>query len=527
MASTKLTTKILLLNGTKAVWDQLASHVLSKGEPAIEFVDDVNVVDESSVITEQKLNAVKIKIGDGVTQFKDLPYVGDELKAEYLAKFASVEEDITNLKSDVAELQTTVSTLGNAVFEIEATSLTSVSGATEGDKIASYITANYPEKTVKEGNIAIVKSTLGGGNSYTAYVYNSTAWAAMDGNYDAENVYFSENITVTQTVGNVKTSNNTPVEMKVEGKNLKGVFEYLYATEDTTLSVTNPSVSLSVSSNVDAEAGSTFTRPTATLKVTGIGSYEYGSKDKSGNKYASSVTGVTFNNLKVGIADSTSTDIDDVEEGKKTVLSAGGYTNNQTAAYTATADDIASTTVADGTKSYYFVAEADHIASPYKPITNLSNFIKEQGGEATTSYDEGIGNISTNTLSKSATFSVSGYRKMFMGTTTTASPTINSDFIRSLNKVSARAAKSTQTITANAGDTMIIWAFPTSLTTATPTFNYKFFGEWKALSGVNKYSTTLEVQGANKYTAVPYTVYTYQPESGSFDATTETQIIIG
>lgn len=38
--------------------------------------------------------------------------------------------------------------------------------------------------------------------SYTAYVWNGTAWAAMDGNYNAENVYFDSDITITQAFGN-------------------------------------------------------------------------------------------------------------------------------------------------------------------------------------------------------------------------------------------------------------------------------------------------------------------------------------
>ena len=121
---------------------------------------------------------------------------------------------------------------------------------------------------------------------------------------------------------------------------------------------------------------------------------------------------------------------------------------------------------------------------------------------------------------------ITGYRKMFMGSTNVANPTIDSDFIRGLG-TGEKAAKATREITAAAGDTMIVWAFPTSLTSNTPTFNYDFMSTWYSLDGVQKYSTTLSVEGAEGFDGVPYTVYTYSPSAGSFEASTKTQIIIG
>ena len=76
MATKKtLVTQILLLNGTTAEWSQLANHVLSKGEPAVEYV-----LNEDS-----SLKYVKVKIGDNVTKFADLPYVGDEIANDLAA----------------------------------------------------------------------------------------------------------------------------------------------------------------------------------------------------------------------------------------------------------------------------------------------------------------------------------------------------------------------------------------------------------------------------------------------------------
>ena len=83
--------------------------------------------------------------------------------------------------------------------------------------------------------ITIVKRYISGTTgsnpiAYTSYVYNNGDWQACDGNYSASNVFFKENITVTQTVGNISTSNNTPQESPCAGKNIKELFEILYAT---------------------------------------------------------------------------------------------------------------------------------------------------------------------------------------------------------------------------------------------------------------------------------------------------------
>ena len=126
----KLNTKILLLTGTSDQYSQLANYVLGLGEPAVEFVPGANTQDSKDILT-----AVKIKVGDGVTPIADLPYVGDDVKAELLTKFNGLDEElddltarVEDLEDEVAELKTTVSTLGNTVFEIEAAALTDIEG---------------------------------------------------------------------------------------------------------------------------------------------------------------------------------------------------------------------------------------------------------------------------------------------------------------------------------------------------------------------------------------------------------------
>lgn len=58
-------------------------------------------------------------------------------------------------------------------------------------------------KVLNNGDIAIVKALIAEGKyQYTAYVYDN-AWKAMDGNYDADNVYFDDDILVTAPIGTI------------------------------------------------------------------------------------------------------------------------------------------------------------------------------------------------------------------------------------------------------------------------------------------------------------------------------------
>lgn len=78
--------------------------------------------------------------------------------------------------------------------------------------------------TYNNGDTAVVKALIADDPekpanskySYTAYVYNKNketpGWEAMDGNYNAKNVYFSDDIMLAgdyAAVGNVKLADKT------------------------------------------------------------------------------------------------------------------------------------------------------------------------------------------------------------------------------------------------------------------------------------------------------------------------------
>lgn len=294
MATNILTTKILLLNGTQADWESLKSYVLSKGEPAVEFVPAVGSA--STTLTE-----VKVKIGDGFTTYEALPYVGGKTADD----LAALVLRVNGLETRIETLETTVSELGNAVFQINATSLVDVDGTTEADKIVNYLTAQDAELVLKEGNIAIVKTvineeytttddnTVAAHDSYTGYVYNGSAFVAMDGNYNAENVILNEDLTYTANIGVKSVPSSGSGTIIAKGKSIEDVLKSILA-ERKAPSTTDPTVTLT-SSNIGAKEVGTNIAVAYSFSTTS-GSYTY---DDS--------TGVTFSDAEATFNGETKT----------------------------------------------------------------------------------------------------------------------------------------------------------------------------------------------------------------------------
>ena len=122
--------------------------------------------------------------------------------------------------------------------ECRVTEVEVAKGADHAAAITSAVTG-----TINKGDIAIVKEAIIAAEDlgtatqryqYTAYVYGDTAsgaaWKAMDGNYNAENVYFDDDMLITTAVGYC-TIKNGQGTIPAKGKNLTQVFEAMYVKE--------------------------------------------------------------------------------------------------------------------------------------------------------------------------------------------------------------------------------------------------------------------------------------------------------
>lgn len=327
--------------------------------------------------------------------------------------------------------------------------------------------------------------------SRTAYVWNGTAWAAMDGNYNAENIYFDEDLISTYAIGNITLTNGQGTVAST-GKNLKEVWSAVFQ-KPTDPTVDTPTVTLSKSGGGEAEVGKTFSLPSATLTVTDIGSYNYGPAD----------TGVRFpvGGLYIQQEDKTTNN-----KTNATVFTKGN-------SITLTANDTKGTTYGDSSVSYKFTATAKY--TPDATVIPVNNLGTEKPalriGYGKTLADDGTLALTVTSTPQTATYT--GFRKMFMGTMTSKPETMTSAQIRALSGIKdgtgsnaengKKAAKGEQSLPIPTGTLRAVVAVPTGRTLSkvldVNDSNSNITGSFK--------STTVNVEGYNGYAATSYNVY--------------------
>lgn len=414
----ELKTRIILRNDTTAGWEAVKAddtYKLLKGEIGIEFVES---------------GSPKMKIGDGKSTWEALPYFGG----------TATELFETTLQSGDASKEAAI----NRVV---------------GDKV------------VENGDFAIVKAPIGNGTGkyeYTAFIYSEGAWKALDGNYDAENVYFSNNLTYTADIGVLTVPSSGSGTIPAAGKNLKEVLAGILAQEKNP-KITQPSLSVTLNEAGAKEVGTSITPHYST--TFNAGSYSYGP-----------ATGVT----------ATSYSISD--------------TNSSTA--TTASGSLTAFTVEDGTN--YKVSATVNYGDGAIPKTNIGNAHAE-------------GQIKAG--SKEATSStITGYRNTFYGSVTDKSGEITSAVIRGLagKKNGSIIAGNTFKAAEAVGAMRVIIALPTPRTCTSIKDENGLNAE--ALSAFTK--ITVSVEGANGYTAKEYNVY-YKDNAAANDKANNWVVTVG
>ena len=363
-------------------------------------------------VTNDGPNKGQVKYGDGTSTWGELEYSGASTPTQYF------EGTITGDESDE-------------------------------DKIAE-ITASAELNT---GDVAVIIRTIHGDKkSYTAYVYNGSTWEAMDGNYDATNVYFKDNLIITANIGVQTIDSSGSKTLDTAGKNIKQVFDLIMA-EEKNPTTTQPSVTVTSSQVKAYEVGTKVTpQYTATLNP---GSYSYGP-----------ATGIT----------ATGWTVSDSLSGSAT---------------TATGS-MPEVTVADNT-NYTITATATYGAGAV-PVTNLGN-----------PYE--AGKIAAGSKTGSTSTKITGYRNTFYGTYNTKDGTVNSAYIRALPSKSNKALAngSTFSVQVPVGAMRIMLAYPATLRDVT---SIKDRNGLNAESKSSFTQSTVSVEGANGATAIEYKVYT-------------------
>ena len=325
----------------------------------------------------------------------------------------------------------------------------------EGETDAQVIARVVENLNLIKNDIFVVKTLIAEDKySFTAYTYDGTNWCAMDGNYNAENIYFDKDFVVTEAIGTIKDLPNGQATLAANGKNLKEVLAALFAKEQNP-TTTQPSVSITAAKMKTYEVG-TKVSPDYTATFNG-GKYQYGP-----------ATGVSVSAWSVVDTDSHELT---TATGTFPELTVGDNTNYK---ITATA------TYGDGAM----------------PKTNLGN-------------EYAAGQIKAGTKSKDSA-AITGYRSFFYGVVKT--DTLDSSVIRGLTNGGAYNASKTLTVTVSDADGVgIVVAVPADSTRAgikevllTTSMNADITADYAV-------STAVDVEGANGYAAKSYKIYFYKP----------------
>lgn len=385
----EILTRIQLRNDTTANWNAHSTTVLLAGEVGIELLSD---------------GAVKMKLGNDTSTWADLPYYGG-----------------------------TATQLYEATLTGDETHAAAIERVTSGEKINA-------------GDFTIVKEAIGADKyQYTAYVYAAGVWKALDGNYNAENVYFDKDLTITANVGVQKIDATGSKTLATTGKNVKQVLDLLLAEEK------NPSV----------------TQPSVAITLTGAGAKEVGT----------SVTpsySVTFNSGKY-------------EFGPETGVTAT-YSVSDTDSHSATTatGSFAAFTV-EPTTNYKVSVTATHTAGA-DPVSNLGN---------------GRGDLKITAGTKTATSSaITGYRGWFQGYYNGTQALADATAITSTQLRAFGVKNGTFNTTMNTNKMQQMFFAAPAGTVKTLTVSNAVNG---APQTVKK--TTVSVEGANNYQAIDYDLY--------------------
>ena len=425
-----LNTRIVLRNDTAEKW--LANNpVLLMGETGIE--------------TDTGL----IKVGNGTSTWAALNYVN---KFEAASTAMHYEEEAQPIEgSDPVEYET-------------------------NEQVLARFTA-----VGKADDVLIIKRPIAGDAvSYTAYIHNGTAWAAMDGNYNAGNIYFDADLMVTAPIGVVAIPDSGSTTVAAKGKNLNQVLASILA-ERKNPSTTQPTVNISFTNSTKAvEAGATVT-PTYKASLN-AGSYTYGP-----------ATGVVA--TKWTIKDDLSVpNTSSLDEGSMPEIILGDQTGS--------------------TSTYSLTATAEYTEGAM-PKDNFGDDYLE-------------GKIDAGEASASVSTKFTCYRNYFYGSlpTSSAEQPLTSAVIRDFLTAGGAYNAATPTgspLVVNAGAEgakRVVIAYPKNTTrsglksvTLPSTFNMTLYDSATPTDNIYKAVADVNVEGADGYTAIPYTIFVYEPAS--------------
>ena len=406
MATKTLSTQIILRNGTTTEWEA-STKILKKGEVGIDTTKN------------------EIRIGDGENTWKNL-------------KIAGADQAAIQALIDQAEDKVTVVQAGDGTIDEALATITSPS---QGDM------------AIIEQKFGAVATADGTRTSRTAYSYDGAKWCAMDGNYNAKNVYFDGDFTYTNAIGAIGAPSGGSGKLAASGMSVEAFMASILAKE----------------------ANPTTTQPTASVRITrNSGTYEIGTHKNISYSASLSAGSYSYDDNTGVVAGTITASFD----GQTKTGATGTFEN----------------VVANGTKRLSVsITHNEGIV----PKTNLGKPYAE-------------GQIAAGTKEATADQVFVGVRHMFYGVVKTDGFVLDSANIRGLTHEAA-SKKTIATFTAGEGAKKVVVACPSGYNVSKVTLPSAMGAD--ATKDFVKQTNTVDVEGAEGFTAAPYNVWVFEPAS--------------
>lgn len=310
----------------------------------------------------------------------------------------------------------------------------------------------------------------------SSYTYGETDWEAITGNVDADKVILREDFIGAGNwaqIGNYTKSQNGTVTIPAKGLSVKAFLEGMVSKEEQPRITANPAVSGFALSGAGAvEVGTKVETATFGTAQLSAGSYTYGP-----------ATGIVATSYKVDrIAQPTTFNKENV------ATTANGTDNNDGAGFII--GDGAEANTVTSLKYKVTVAHGDGAVA----ITNLENPSEPEVKIAAGSKTQ-------------ETSAYTGYRNFFYGATA-EKPEVDSAYVRGLTKSNGAYSARTITINVAPGTQRVAIACIAGKTGVTRVINETALNADVTGTFVK---STVNVEGANGYTAKEYNIWTFEP----------------
>ena len=364
---------------------------------------------------------------------------------------------------------------GGALYEGTKTDLETADSAV----IEAYF-AEHGDATPKKGDVFVV-TTVVDGTTYeqSAYRYDGADWAAITGAVDASKVMLRDDIILAGNytqVGNITKSSNGTATLPAKGKSVAAVLTDILSKRLQPSITAQPSISgFNLSGAKAVEAGTSLASASLTAGSLNAGSYQYGPETGvvASNWVVQRITDLGTEQIASVDAASLSTQTDDNDGSGFIIGDEGGAANVVSSLkYKAIATHGAGVTA------------NDNLGSASEPAVAISAGTKEKNTNAYTPF-----------------------RNYFYGASS-SKPTIDSDYIRGLTKSGKPYAAGSLTINVPAGTVRVAIACLADKPGVTKVVN-----ETAMNADVTSTFTqsTVNVEGAEGYTAKEYKVWVFEP----------------